>query len=160
MILLIETIALCLLFFIICILGTGTDNKNLKNYTSYPDEVTEQIKKIKEYEGKYKSSNKTVTWFANLFIFSALFLILGIFIREKNFLHNFISLLILGQTLNVFDLIVIDLLWWRNSKRIRFSKITDKSLYQNPKKHIFAFLRALVMYFVIALIDGYILTLF
>lgn len=42
--LLIEIITLCSTFFILCILGTGTDEKNLKNYMSYPDEVQKQIK--------------------------------------------------------------------------------------------------------------------
>ncbi len=35
---------------------------------------------------------------------------------------------------------LIDLLWWRNTKRIRFLKIPQKELYQNPKKHISVFL--------------------
>ena len=47
-----------------------------------------------------------------------------------------------------------------NTKRIRFTKIQEKKLYQNPTKHIEAFSRALIMYLLIALIDGYLLTLF
>lgn len=43
---------------------------------------------------------------------------------------------------------------------IRFTKIQEKKLYQNPTKHIEAFSRALIMYLLIALIDGYLLTLF
>ena len=87
-------------------------------------------------------------------------MILGLKIRQESFVQNFIAILILGQGLNVFDLVFIDLLWWRNTNRIRFSKIPEKSLYQNPKKHIEAFERALLMYFLIALLDAYILTLF
>lgn len=158
--LIVEAIVLCLLFFAICILGTGTDEKNLKSYSSYPDEVTDRIKEIKEYQGKYREKDKKDVWIGNFILFLILFIILGIPIKEKNFIHNFISVLILGQTLNIFDLIVIDLLWWRNSKRIRLSKISQKELYQNPKKHIEAFLRAVVLYFVVAVVDGYILTLF
>ena len=70
------------------------------------------------------------------------------------------ELLVIGQGLNFFDLLIIDLLWWRNTKRIRFTKIQEKKLYQNPTKHIEAFSRALIMYLLIALIDGYLLTLF
>lgn len=158
--LIVEAIVLCLLFFAICILGTGTDEKNLKSYSSYPDEVTDRIKEIKEYQGKYREKDKKDVWIGNFILFLILFIILGIPIKEKNFIHNFISVLILGQALNIFDLIVIDLLWWRNSKRIRLSKIPQKDLYKNPKKHIEAFLRAVVLYFVVAVVDGYILTLF
>ena len=155
-----EAIVLCLLFFVLCILGTGTDEKNLNSYSSYPDEVKDRIKEIKEYQGKYREKNKKDVWIGNFILFIILFLILGISVREKNFIHNFISLLILGQTLNIFDLIVIDLLWWRNSKRIRLSKIPQQELYKKPKKHIEAFLRAVILYFIVAVVDGYILTLF
>lgn len=158
--LLIETVILCSAFFGLCFLGTGTDEKNLRNYMSYPDEVQKRIKEIEEYQGKYKETGRFVVWIANFLLFTILFLLLGIVIRQTSFMHNFISLLILGETLNGFDLIVIDLLWWRNTKRIRLSKIPQKELYQNPKKHIEAFLRALVMYFFVAVLDGYLLTLF
>ncbi len=158
--LLIETVILCSAFFGLCFLGTGTDKKNLRNYMSYPDDVQKRIKEIEEYQGKYKETGSFVVWIANFLLFTILFLLLGIVIRQTSFKHNFISLLILGETLNVFDLIVIDLLWWRNTKRIRLSKIPQKELYQNPKKHIEAFLRALILYFFIAMIDGYLLTLF
>lgn len=151
---------LCLIFFGLCFLGTGTDEKNLKNYMSYPDEVQEKIKNIEDYHGKFKEASKTSTFVANFIVFSILFLILGLKIRQESFVQNFIALLILGQGMNVFDLVFIDLLWWRNTKRIRLSKIPEKALYQNPKKHIEAFERAFFMYFLIALLDGYILTLF
>lgn len=158
--LLIETIILCFTFFGLCFLNTGTDEKNLKNYTSYPDEVQIQINKIKDYQEKYTRTNKYTTLIFIFLIFTILFFVLGIVIRQSNFMHNFIYLLILGETLNIFDLIVIDLLWWRNTKRIRLLKLPQKELYQNPQKHIKAFLRALVMYFIIAIFDGYLLTLF
>ncbi len=153
-------LTLCLIFFAICYLGTGTDEKNLKNYMSYPDEVQEKIKKIGDYQGKFKETSKNLTFIANFVFFSILFLILGLRIRQASFIQNFTALLIIGEGLNVFDLLVIDLLWWRRTKRIRLSKIPDQSLYQNPKKHIESFIRAFFMYFLIALIDGYILTLF
>lgn len=158
--LLIEIIILCSTFFILCILGTGTDEKNLKNYMSYPDEVQKQIKEIKAYREKFKKSSKLSIWITNFLIFIPLFLFLGILSREKKFIYNFIYLLTLGEILNLFDLIIIDLLWWRNTKRIRLSKIPQKKLYQSPKKHIESFLRAFILYILVALIDGYLLTLF
>ena len=155
-----ETVILCSAFFVFCFLGTGTDEKNLRNYMSYPDEVQKRIQEIEEYRGKYRETSKFATWMANFLIFTVLFFALGIRIRQPNFQHNFMSLLFLGETLNAFDLIVIDLLWWRNTKRIRLVKIPQKKLYQNPQKHMQAFLRALVLYFLVALLDGYLLTLF
>lgn len=158
--LLLEMIVLCSLLFALCFLGTGTDEKNLKYFSSYPDEVQLRLKEMEEYRGKWKESNFFVAFIANFVVFALLLLIFGRFIRRDNFLENVVSLLILGEVLNVFDLVVIDLFWWRNTKRIRFSKIPEKALYQNPKKHVDAFVRGLVMYALVALLDGYLLTLF
>ena len=160
MIVIIETFILCIVFFMLCYLGTGTDEKNLKSYSSYPDEVQIRIKDIAEYQGRFKESNKVAAFVSNLLLFLCLLFIFGLFIREKDFWHNVLSLSVIGQGLNFFDLLIIDLLWWRNTKRIRFTKIQEKKLYQNPTKHIEAFGRALIMYSLIALIDGYFLTLF
>ena len=156
----IETIVLCTVFFIMCYLGTGTDDKNLKSYASYPDEVQNRIKCIAVYRGKFKERNPSAAFLSNFLLFLFVLFVLGIFVRENSFWHNFICLSIMGQSLNLFDLLVIDFLWWRNSKRIRFTQIPEKELYRNPQKHIQSFGRALAMYLLVALLDGYILTLF
>lgn len=158
MIVAIEIIILCILFFLVCFFGTGTDVKNLKNYSSYPEEVKNRIKSIVQYQGKFKETNKIVVFIMNFLLFFFVLFICGLFVKENNFIDNFICLSIIGQALNLFDLLVIDLLWWRNTKRIRFTKIPEKELYQNPKKHIESFGRAFVMYQLIAMIAGYILT--
>ena len=52
--LVIETIILCSAFFALCFLGTGTDEKNLRNCMSYPEEIQKQIKEIEEYQGNIR----------------------------------------------------------------------------------------------------------
>ena len=160
MITIFETIVLCIVFFLLCYLGTGTDEKNLRSYSSYPDKVQDRIKNITEYQGRFKENNKAATFLSNLLLFLVVLFVLGLIIREKNLWHNFLALSVIGQGLNFFDLFIIDLLWWRNTKRIRFTKIPEKGLYQNPRKHIEAFGRAFVMYAIVALVDGFLLTLF
>ena len=44
------------------------------------------------------------------------------------------------------------------SSRIRFSDIPEKEKYQNPKQHIDSFKRGTIMYLIVAVIDGIILT--
>ena len=87
MILAIETIILCIIFFLLCFGGTGTDDKNLKSYSSYPDKVQNQIKEIIEYQGRFKESNKIIVFISNFLLFLPLFFILGLFIRENNFYY-------------------------------------------------------------------------
>ena len=42
------------------------------------------------------------------------------------YLPTFWYFLAFGEGLGLFDLLVIDLLWWRNTKRIRFSFLPEK----------------------------------
>ena len=160
MIIIIETVILCIAFFLICFWGTGTDNKNLKSYSSYPDEVQNRIKSIAEYQGKFKESNKVVTFISNFLLFLFVLFILGLFIKENGFTHNFLCLSIIGQGLNIFDLFIVDLLWWRNTKRVRLRKMPEKELYQNPKKHIESFWRGIPLFAAVAALSALIVTAF
>ena len=67
--------------------------------------------------------------------------------------------LILGEGLGLFDLLVIDLLWWRNTKRIRFSFLPDKGIYQDPSKHIGSFVRGIPLFAAIAALSACVVTL-
>ena len=142
----------------VCFLLTGNDYKNLNGLRSYPIEVQDIIKKNKKYKDKIKPINMIKVFISNLVMFSIILFIFGLFIKTENFIGNFINVLILGEVLNLFDLVVIDLLWWRNTKRIRFSDIPEKEKYQDPKQHIGSFERGIIMYLIIAVIDGIILT--
>ena len=157
--LIIECIIICVIMWAVCFLLTGNDYKNLNGLRSYPIEVQDIIKKNKKYKDKIKPINMIKVFISNLVMISIILFIFGLFIKTENFIGNFINILILGEVLNLFDLVVIDLLWWRNTKRIRFSDIPEKEKYQDPKQHIGSFERGIIMYLIIAVIDGIILTI-
>ncbi len=157
-------IGLCLFWWLMCYINTGGDEKNLRGLRSYPKEVQEMMRNDKTLGEKAPAeANIPKVFTENLILFTVLFLIIGLVLKYtigfKGFLDIFIYFLIMGESLNLFDLVVIDLLWWRNTKRIRFSFIPDKSLYQNPSMHIGSFVRGLVMYVIVALIVAGVLTL-
>ncbi|RRD95277.1 hypothetical protein EII17_04385 [Clostridiales bacterium COT073_COT-073] len=66
----------------------------------------------------------------------------------------FVYFLILGEGLNLFDLLIIDLCWWRNTKRIRFSSIPDRTKYQDPKNYIKAFVNGVLMFLIVAVLSA------
>lgn len=161
------TTLLCLVFWGCCYISTGGDEKNLKAYAVYPDEVQTYVRnnpKLKEQTEKANllvSSNPVRTFFANAVLFLVVLFLLGIFVRTDSFAVNLLRLTIMGQGLNLFDYLVIDLLWWRNTKRIRFKGTENQSgLYRNPRKHTVSFAKGIVMFFLVALTDGILLTLF
>lgn len=152
-----ETAGLCLVFFLLCFLGTGGDIKNMKSFSSYPDEVQEIVKKSDLASG-IKVGSPWVSFFSNIAVFTVVLFALCMVIRQSDFWGNFVNVAMVGQILNAFDFLVIDLLWWRNSKRVRFSGTEDRAeLYKNPKKHFISFLKGIVVFFIVAVIDGLLL---
>lgn len=65
----------------------------------------------------------------------------------------------LGEGLGLFDLVIIDMLWWRNTKRIRFSFLLEKAPYQDPGKHIGSFLRGIPLFAAVAVVSAGIVTM-
>lgn len=161
------TILLCFVFWGCCYISTGGDEKNIKAYATYPNEAQAYVRnnpKLKEHIKKANllvSSNPARTFFSNAILFLVVLFLLGIFVRADSFTVNLLRLSIMGQGLNLFDYLVIDLLWWRNTKRIRFCGTEDQpELYRNPRKHTVSFVKGIVMFLIVALADGMLLTLF
>ena len=98
----------------------------------------------------------------NLLLFTALFSILGLALKRVLQLNDYGSafwyFLALGEGLGLFDLLVIDLLWWRSTKRIRFSFLPEKKYYQDPQKHMGSFLRGIPLFAAIAALTALVVT--
>lgn len=161
------TIILCFVFWGCCYISTGGDEKNIKAYATYPDEVQAYVKNKPELQEQIEKANLLVspnpvrTFLANAILFLAVLFLLGIFVRTDSFAVNLLRLSVMGQGLNLFDYLVIDLLWWRNTNRIRFRGTENRpELYRNPRKHTVSFVKGIVMFFLVALADGMLLTLF
>ncbi len=157
-------VAFYLLYWFCCFLGTGTDRKNLFGLRSYPDEVQRLVKNEPSL-ALYLPKEKTILsiLFGNLLLFTVVFSVLGVTLKSvlglTDYWSAFIYFLILGEGLGMFDLFVIDLLWWRNTKGIRFSFLPEKEAYQDPKKHVGSFVRGIPFFAVVAAISTGIVTL-
>ncbi len=145
------------LYWGICFLATGTDSRNLAGLRSYPEKTQE---KVRQHILAQKTGKKPL-WkilLSNLILFSAVFSVIALIFRKQLALNGFgeayIYFLLLGEGLGLFDLVVIDLLWWRNTRRIRFSFLPEKEWYSNPEKHIGSFLRGIPLFAVTALLPA------
>ena len=133
--------ALYFFYWLACYLATGTDRKNLAGLRSYPDAVQRAVRAHPEL-GNTAPREKSMAsiLLGNLLLFTAVFSALGSALKGVLGLNGFETafrfFLALGEGLGLFDLVVIDLLWWRNTQRIRFSFLPEKAPYQNPGKHI------------------------
>jgi len=92
-------------------------------------------------------------------MFVIVLFVFGIFIKSNEFKINFINILVLGEILNLFDLIVIGLIWWRNTKRIRFKDIPEKNYTKILNIILILLYEGVFMYLLVALIYRIILTI-
>lgn len=146
-----------------CWLCTGTDKKNLAGLRSYPEEVQERVRKAPGLANDIpKEKSAAVILLSNFLLFTVVFSALGLALKNVLDLTNYISafwyFLAFGEGLGLFDLAVIDLLWWRSTKRIRFSFLPEKKYYQDPGKHIGSFLRGIPLFAAIAALTALIIT--
>ena len=157
-------IAFYFLYGGICFLGTGTDKKNLVGLRSYPEEVQNRVRSDPQLGKAVPKAKSTAAILrSNFLLFTAMFSVLGLALKSVLNLDGYLSafwyFLAFGEGLGLFDLTVIDLLWWRNTKRIRFSFLPEKKYYQDPKKHIQAFWRGIPLFAAIAVLTALVVTL-
>ena len=155
---------LCLLFWFICYLNTGSDKKNMLGFRSYPKVVQDLVRKDEALSKMVPGEvNLVKVFISNFALFTIIFLIVGLIIKFtsgfNDFKDAFVYFLLLGEIMNLFDLLVIDLLWWRNTSRIRFSCASDKALYQDPSVHLASFYRGAMMYLIVVFLVSFIITL-
>ena len=153
---------LYLLYWGICVLCTGTDQKNLASLRAYPDAVQARVKQEAALRDKLpKEKPQSVVFLSNFVMFTVVLALLGWAFKGTltDFGAAFGYLLAVGEGLNLFDLLVIDLLWWRNSPRVRFSFLPEQGMYHAPEKHVQAFVRGIPMFALAALAAAGLVTL-
>lgn len=152
-----------LLYWLICYLCIGTDKKNLAGLRSYPEAVQQTVRSHADLgQAAPKSKSIASVLLGNILLFTTVFSLLGVGLKNLLGLTRFASAfwfyLLLGEGLGVFDLLIIDLLWWRNTPRIRFSFLPDRVAYQDPSKHVASFLRGIPMFALVAVLSAAIVT--
>ncbi len=132
---------------------------------SYPDEVQERVRHEPQLAGVVpKAKPLPVILLSNFLLFTVVFSLLGILLKKvlelDGYWPTFWYFLALGEGLGLFDLVVIDLFWWRNTKRIHFSFLPEKSYYRSPHKHVESFVRGIPLFAAIAVTVAGIVSVF
>lgn len=145
------TMGFWLLYWGMCFLATGTDRKNLMGLRSYPEAVQERVRREPSLAGMVRREPSLAAILGgNL----ALKGVLGL----DSYGTAFWFFLVLWEGLGLFDLVVIDLLWWRHTKRVRFRFLPEKAYYQDPGKHVGSFLRGIPLFAAVAALAAGIVT--
>ena len=161
MIIIIESIILCLVFTIMVYIMSREPIKTLYNY---PPKIQERVKSLKGYKNKIPTNeNKVVVKICASIIFLVILCLILRYINGcTSFLESFKNGLLLWTIVNLYDVIVLDIIWFCHDKYFVFKGTEDMvNEYHNYWFHIKGFfigeLLALIICSLAGLIIQYIL---
>lgn len=123
-ILFLQVVLYCLLFTLLVALSFRGNAINIVYF--YPKSVIDKVVEFGYTD--YKTINRNKIIFYSLFIvlmFGSLILIVGSWNEINDFKQAFIQLNIFLQSWNIFDGLVMDILWTSNSKNLKIKGIKD-----------------------------------
>ncbi len=139
MTILIESIILCLIFTVMVYIMSREPIKTLYNY---PPKIQERIKTLKEYKDKIPTQkNKIVAKLCACLIFVIILCLLLRYINGRTtFVESFSDGFILWTIVNLWDVIVLDIIWFCHDKQFVFKGTEDMvDEYHNYWFHIKGF---------------------
>lgn len=161
MIIIIEAIVLCSIFTLSIYMISRDPIKTLYNY---PPKIQEEVKKIDLYKDKIPTQkNKIVTKiFASILFLIIISIILRYVNGYKTFIESFSYGYLLWTIVNLYDLIVLDIIWFCHDKKFIIKGTENmKDEYHNYLFHVKGFfigeLLGLIICCLSSLIVNYIL---
>ena len=157
MIIIIESIVLCLIFTLMVFVMSRDPIKTLYNY---PPKIQERVKSLKEYEGKIPTdNNKIIAKIGASIIF---LIIICLVLKHINgldtFLESFLCGFLLWTIVNLYDLVVLDIIWFCHDKYFILKGTEDMiGEYHNYLFHIKGFFIGEGLALIICLLAGIII---
>ena len=139
MIIVIESILLCVVFTILVYVMSREPIKTLYNY---PPKIQERVKSLDEYKDKIPTQkNKVVAKvFASILFLIIICLILRYINGYTTFIESFGYGFLLWTIVNLYDAIVLDIIWFCHDKQFVFKGTEDMvDEYHNYWFHIKGF---------------------
>lgn len=155
MLLIIECIAVCIIFTIL-ILPAQYRNP-LSQFASYPTAIKKRVYELPEYKdfiNKVEHKNWTRKFAGAIFI-TVFLSIVAYLSGKKSFLSAYNHVFILFLTVNLYDLIVCDLIIFCHSKKLMIPGTEDMvKEYKNPWHHIKGAIKGMLIGAFISLLAG------
>lgn len=122
----------------------------------YPPKIQERIKKLDEYKDKLPKDNKNKIFIKSIFSILCLFvfsLVLKYINKYDNFIDSFKYGYLLWSIVNLYDLIVLDIIWFCHDKHFILKGSEDmKEEYHNYLFHIKGFFTGEILGLVVCLL--------
>lgn len=154
MIIVIESIILCVLFTIMVYIMSRNPIATLYNY---PPKIQERVKSLKQYKDKIPTTkNKIfVKTIASIFIIIIISLILRYINGYTTFIEGFGYGFLIWTIVNIYDALIIDICWFCQSKEFVFEGTEDmEKEYHNYWFHIKESLKGEIIALIVCAIVG------
>ena len=154
MIIVIESIILCVLFTIMVYIMSRNPIATLYNY---PPKIQERVKSLEEYKDKIPTTKNKV--FAKVIASILIIIIISLILRYVNgyatFIEGFGYGFLLWTIVNIYDAVVMDIIWFCHDPYFVFKGTEDmKKEYHDYLFHIKESLKGEVLALIICTIVG------
>lgn len=154
MIIVIESIILCVLFTIVVYVISREPIKTLYNY---PSKIQERVKSLDKYKDKIPTQKNKI--FAKSFASILIIVIISLILRYINgyttFIEGFGYGFLLWTIVNIYDALIIDICWFCQSKEFVFEGTEDMiKEYHNYWFHIKESLKGEVIALIVCVLVG------
>ena len=154
MIVLIECIVLCVIFtLMVCVMAKNP----IATLYNYPPKIREKVESMEEYKDKIPTTkNKIVAkLLASVMIVILVSLILRYINGYTTFIEGFGYSLLIWTIVNIYDAVVMDIIWFRHSPEFVFKGTEDMiKEYHNYWFHIKESLKGEVIGAIVCVIIG------
>ena len=155
--LIIECFILCIVFTILVFIISRVPINTLYNY---PPKIQERVKSLKEYKDKIPTNKNKISAkiIASLLILIVISLVLRYVNGYTTFLEGFLYGFLIWTIVNLYDLIVLDILWFCHDPYFVFKGTEDMtSEYHNYLFHIKGFFIGEILALIICSLVGIII---
>lgn len=157
MIIIIESVILCLLFTLMVYIMSKNP---LKMLFDYPPKIQERVKKLDIYKDKIPKKQDKIL-IKSIFSIVAFF-VFGLILKYINgyttFQEGFVYSFLLWTIVNVYDLIVLDIIWFCHNPRFVIKGTEDMTKeYHNYLFHFKGFLTGELLALIVCAIVGLII---
>lgn len=156
MLLFVQCLILCIIFTIV-ILPAQYRNP-LSQFASYPTKIKKRVYELPQYKD-YINKLEIKNWKRKVlgaFLVSVLLAFLAFYSGNKTFSTAFFHVFILFLSVNIYDLIVFDLIIFCHSKKLMIPGTEDmKEEYRDPIHHIVGALKGCAIGTIVALISAF-----
>ena len=154
MIIVIESIFLCIIFTIMVYIMSKNPIATLYNY---PPKIQERVKSLEEYKDKIPTTNNKILSkvLASIFIILIISLILRYVNGYTTFIEGFGYGFLLWTIVNIYDVLIIDICWFCRNPKFVFNGTEDMvKEYHNYWFHIKESLKGELIALVVCAIVG------